>query len=296
MSARSWHPVGRAVRRAAVALVVLLGMVPAITPAPASAYAGNNDDIYVENFNGIARRPVVTGPGDDEHPSWSPGGRIAFDSNRDGDYDIYIVNSDGNNLVHFDGAGDDKDPAYSPDGRRIAFSSNRSGSSAIWVMNEDGSGLRVLTSGGIIDSRPAWSPDGKRIAFTRYDSSSFNIWVVNADGTGPTQLTRGSTDNDADWSPDGTKIVFGSGHTGITVMNPDGSGQHTIVALGASPAWSPGGARIVYVHIDTKTYADQLWVVAPDGSQNQPFGDQSGDCSEPAWNAGAGQVAFTYHP
>jgi Tol biopolymer transport system component len=61
------------------------------------------------------------------------------------------------------------------------------------------------------------------------------------------------------------------------------------------PAWAPGGGRIVYVHTDTRDYDDKLWIMAADGSHNAPFGDQNGDATEPAWSAGGGEVAFTYH-
>jgi Tol biopolymer transport system component len=285
---------GRA-RRLAVSVVILLGAFPVIRPAPASANPSGADDIYVENSNGVARKPVVTGLGDDEFPSWSPGGRIAFSSNRDGDYDIYVVNSDGGGLTQVSNdPGMDTTPAYSPDGRRIAFASDRAGSLDIWVMNEDGSGLRAVTHDGKRDTEPTWSPDGSRIAFTGYDGGGVNIWVVNADGTGQAQLTKGSTDAGPDWSADGQRLAFGSGPTGVTTIKPDGSDVRSL-APGSQPAWSSGGARIVYVRVDPPNYTAKLRVVSADGSQDAPFGDQTGDSSTPAWSVGGGQVAFTYH-
>ena len=60
-------------------------------------------------------------------PSWSPDGRIAFASNRDGNFEIYVMNSDGENLRRLTNHPDwDMHPSWSPDGR-IAFRSNRDG-------------------------------------------------------------------------------------------------------------------------------------------------------------------------
>ena len=61
------------------------------------------------------------------------------------------------------------------------------------------------------------------------------------------QLTKGSTDGGPDWSPDGSRIAFGSGHTGVTTMNPDGSDVRPVVP-GFQPAWSRGGGQIAFAY------------------------------------------------
>ena len=59
--------------------------------------------------------------------SWSPDGRyIAFESKRDGNWEIYVMDSDGSNPRRLtDHPAEDKYPSWSPDGRYIAFQSNR---------------------------------------------------------------------------------------------------------------------------------------------------------------------------
>jgi Tol biopolymer transport system component len=140
--------------------------------------------------------------------SGSGGGRIAFATNRDGNYEIYVMNADGTDPRRLTyNPYEDRDPVWSPDGTQIAFSTSYGGSTDIYVINADGSNLRRLTTKG--GGGPAWSPDGARIAFSRYEPDS-DLFVMNADGTEERQLTDTGRDRSVfspDWSPDGTQIV-----------------------------------------------------------------------------------------
>ena len=73
---------------------------------------------------------------------------------------------------------DERDPAWSPDGRTIAFVSDRSGNGDIYTMRRDSTDVRRLTRAAEPDSGPAWSPDGRSLAF----ESNADIYVVSADG------------------------------------------------------------------------------------------------------------------
>jgi TolB protein len=180
-------------------------------------------------------------------------------SRRDGNAEIYVMNADGSaqrNLTR--NTVGDRNPVWSPDGRRIAFESNWQ----VNVMNADGSpGQRRLTHNGGRNFAPAWSPDGQQIAFERRTgrkkygpcsgcgkASTFEIHIMNADGTGQQRLTtKGAQPG---WSPDGQKIAFarrdagaGRGNSEIYTMNADGSQQRNLTRTPgwheSWPVWSP---------------------------------------------------------
>ena len=164
----------------------------------------------------------------DSSPAWSPDGRrIAFESERDGNDEIYVMNADGSGVARLTvNDAIDGSPAWSPDGQRIAFDSTRDGNPELYVMNADGSGVTRLTFNNARDWSPAWSPDGRRIAFDSNHDGNLEIYVMNADGSGVTRHTHNQThDGTPAWSPDGRHIAFHSNRDGrmdIYVMNAAG--------------------------------------------------------------------------
>jgi Tol biopolymer transport system component len=145
----------------------------------------------------------------DGGPAWSPGGgQIAFTSTRDGNSEVYVMNTDGTSQVNLtlhpalDTAAD-----WSPDGSHIVFSSERDGNfnSEVYVMDADGTDQIRLTNSAGFDGHPAWSPDGTKIAFTSNRLGNFDVYVMNADGSALTRVTTNAArDMDPSWQP-----VFG---------------------------------------------------------------------------------------
>jgi Tol biopolymer transport system component len=183
--------------------------------------------------------------------------KIAFESVRDGNYEIYLMNPDGSdqfNLTRHPAK--DAAPAWAPDGNRIAFVSDRDGNEEIYLINRDGSGIVRLTfSEYAFDGWPTWSPDGKRIAFQSDRAGRFDIFAMNADGSGLTRLTtHPAHDRWPDWSPDGTLITFTSNrniYKKIYVMRSDGSNQRAVLDANEYwddrySTWAPDG-RLTFV-------------------------------------------------
>lgn len=119
-------------------------------------------------------------PGNDGFMDFSPDGRsLVFRSSRTGNFDVFLMNSDGGNVRNLtSNPAYDSFPAYSPTGDEIAFASNRDGdidkqtgirTFEIYTMkiNPDGSAgaMRRITNSPGQDCHPQYSPDGKWIIF-----------------------------------------------------------------------------------------------------------------------------------
>src|SRR5256712_9672565 len=222
-------------------------------------------------------------------------GRIAFHSNRDGDFDIYVMNADGSGVTQVThNTINEFDPIWSPNGQQIAFG-RISGccAAAVVVINADGSGERVLADNGFPG---AWSPDGRQIAFSR----NGDVYVMNVDGSAVTQLTHDGTASPTAWSPNGKQIAFTSfrsGNSDIYVMNTDGSG---VIQLTDDPAtdfgdragWSPDGRRFVFS--STRDGGDiDIFVMNADGTgvTQLTHNDFIAD-DDPVWSPAGKQIAF----
>jgi TolB protein len=210
----------------------------------------------------------------DEVPSavLSDSGLIAFESDRDGNREIYVMNPDGSNQTRLtNNPADDQFPAFSNDGR-IAFTSSRDGNAEIYVMNANGSGQTRLTNDPAQDSVPAFSPDGTKIVFESHRDGNHEVYIMNDDGTGQTNLSNNvAEDTFPTFNADGSKIAFTTDRTNpflsyeIWVMDVDGNNQTPLITSHFDqqlPSYSPDGSKIGYT-IDALT---AIAVADPDGS------------------------------
>ena len=232
----------------------------------------------------------------------SPGvnGKIVFQSDRDGNFEIYVMNADGtgqDNLTN--DPAQDTTPVWSPDGSKIAFSSNRDGNDQIYLMNADGTSPIRLTNSLATDVFPRWSPDGSKIAFASFSLTALNydIWVMNTDGTGQTNLTNHpAADLEPVWSPDGSKIAFRTKRDGnfeIYVMNADGSAPTNVSnhpSWDESPDWSPDGLRILFASF--RDGFSEIWVMNADGTDPTALTASPRGDGMPAWSPDGSRIAF----
>jgi WD40 repeat protein len=156
---------------------------------------------------------ITDAAGDDRSGAWSPDGtRLAFDSTRDGNTELYLVDADGSETVRLtDTPSSEWAASWSPDGSRIAYTSDATGIAQIWTMNADGSNPAQLTFSPDGNLWPAWSPDGSRIAFTAWAPEGTQVWSMAVDGSDPRNLSNSPSSHDSvwdgSWGPDG-RIAF----------------------------------------------------------------------------------------
>ncbi len=187
----------------------------------------------------------------DENPAWSPDGTmLVFDrAGAEGTYDVYVMDADGTGEVQLtDDPAEDGDPNWSPDGAQVAFESDRDGDLDVYLVDAGGGEPVQVTDEldgqdecattpctRFTDIFPSWHPSGERIAFVTdrsapMGSDKTDIAVTDLAGERSIILAEHpADDNDPDWSPDGSMLVFESNRVGgettdIFVMEPDGTG------------------------------------------------------------------------
>jgi Tol biopolymer transport system component len=199
--------------------------------------------------------PALSG-GADQADISPDGERLVFDKG----FALYTMHGDGTDLrlVVPPGKGASK-PAWSPDGQHLAFAAQQNGILDIWVTDQLGNAQTNLTqTPDYVEGAPAWSPDGETLVYTRYPvdlAVRSQLWTINANGSESRLLVAASDDalNPA-YSPDGNWIAYegGPGYaTSIWLVHPDGTGNHSIFAVGDTtavhdPTWSPDGERIAF--------------------------------------------------
>ena len=235
-------------------------------------------------------------------------GKIAFESNRDGNFEIYTVNVDGTGLTRLtQNPARDHVAAWSPDGRKIAFASDRSGGGDIYVMNADGTGVTRLTTSPAIDANAAWSPDGASIAFNSTRDGDPNIYVMKSDGSDQQRVTRGAggdvypawgPENEIAWCTTNRRgdldIVFNLYTPGLTL---DALAYFELVASRANdcaPDWSSDGRKLVLASDYDGKYDYNIFVQRPGKHQKiRRVTDDPGFDTYPAWSPKGDKIAFT---
>ena len=250
---------------------------------------------------------------------WKPGGaKLVFASTRaDPDptdartiVDIFKMNPDGTGVVKLtDSKAFNGNPGWSPDGRKIAFDSDRAdrpGRSEIHVMDSDGTNVRRLTTlpaNAIFDLAPRFSPDGRRIVFTRYvvDNAVSALFTVRVDGGGLKRLTPWSIGaGDADYSPDGKKLVFeafplaDARRCRGNIYTVDSDGQHLTNITdnrcqegSSDPVWSPNGKKILFLQdrAEGGVVGLGLATMNPDGSARHFISSNPEEGHHPDWES-----------
>ena len=225
--------------------------------------------------------------------------RIAFQSNRDGNWEIYLMNVNGTNQTNLtNNLASDYGTVWSADGTKIGFSSTRDGNMEIYVMNADGADPARLTNNPANDYQPTWSPDGAKIAFVSDRDGNAEIYVMNADGTDPIDLTNnGWTDYSPAWSPDATKIVFVSDrhdwNDELYAMNADGTNLTRLTTnpdYEYHPAWSPDGAKIAFqCNHDGNC---EIYVMNADGTKPTDLTNSPAEDRDPSWSPDGTKIVF----
>jgi Tol biopolymer transport system component len=247
-----------------------------------------SNHVAVIGSNGSGFQDLTpTGVGLAAIPVWSPDGdRIAFIDGAQPADRLMVMNADGSGLTQLASSPQLRGPAWSPDGEKLAYYTEDvprtlSNERGIWSVKPDGTGRTKLQSTvGITYLHMHFSPDGTKMLLCRrrYASGDTEVIVLNANGTGWVNLgvTCGAIvydhSDDAQWSPDGTRILTSHNYN-LYTLSPSGGNltQLTFDGTASLPngvgRWSRQGTKIAYIR---DTYgAAKLYVMSADGSSKQ---------------------------
>jgi Tol biopolymer transport system component len=189
-------------------------------------------DLWRVDIRSGERKMLIGSTYDQALPQYSPDGRkIAFQSNRTGNLEVWTCGADGSNcqqITNFDGP-QCGTPRWSPDGRWLALDSRVEGQSEVYVVAADGGAPRRITNHPRGDLIPSWSQDGRWVYFASDRSGQFQIWKAPKDGGEPVQVTR-SGGYGAFESPDGKYLYYGKfSQPGLYRMPAQGGEETQIV-------------------------------------------------------------------
>jgi TolB protein len=257
----------------------------------ASTRHSRHSHLYTKAIGGAVITQITDEQADDSQPAFDPSGdRVAFTSNRSGQYDIWVIDANGKNPTQItNNAAPELHPSWSPDGRclvycRLTSNENRG---ELWVVDLENPGMKRFIGEGLF---PDWSPKGDKIVYQKArerGSGWFSIWTLdfqNGEVLYPSEIV--SSPSAAyicpTWSADGDQIAFAAvmgtkppmsggethppaikGRSDILIVDTDGRGLQRMTdghGESYSPAWAVDG-RIFYTAKFNE--GETIWSVKP---------------------------------
>lgn len=234
--------------------------------------------------------------------------KILFQSDSDGDFDIYITDKEGKNTVNLTAdSANDEYPVWSLDKQYIYFHSNRDNHWNIYRMKNDGTEEECLTDDLANYYSPAPSPDGKTVLLDSDLSGKLGIYELSlpAKKLRPFLVQTPSKENIlAHWSSDGKYVVFASRRSGK--KKPDSVWHIHLLEVasmiekrltgaggGCRPRWSPDMTRIAYVSTESDGKGD-IWIMNRDGSHPVRLTESVDYDYHPTWSPDGQKILYSH--
>ncbi|NWG15610.1 MAG: TolB family protein [Chloroflexi bacterium] len=228
-------------------------------------------------------------------------GSLAYTTRERGQTDIWAVNVGSRTPLRLTNSpADERDPAWSPDGRRLAYASNQDGNWEIYVYDLASGATTRLTYDLSFQAAPSWSPDGLWLVYESYQGNNLDVYVAPVDGSQPAQrvTSHAAPDFSPAWSPDGRRIAFVSlreNNADIYIFSLDNPSDEFSVNLTGTPLrqedrprWSPDGELLAFSALDEG--AEKVFV--------KPAGDPQAEAQvlergrAPAWSPDGSSLVF----
>jgi Tol biopolymer transport system component len=219
--------------------------------------------------------------------SWTPDGRLVYESEASGNIEVWVANADGTGArqLTFEPNADGY-PAVSPDGRFIVFMTNRSVGWSLWRMNADGSEARELVRNIDQHAQPEVAPDSRWVFYASEDSAGKDgLWKVSAEGGAPVKVLE-KTVGSPSISPDGRQLAAfyrdPEPNSPLKILIMPAEGGEPLRTLDTPPGmspmrlrWSPDGQAVDI--IVTREEASNLWRLPLAGGKPRQLTDWKTD-------------------
>lgn len=262
-------------------------------------------------FCQTTEKVLTQSSGDDRHPWWSPDGQqLVFESSRDGDWDLFIIDKDGNSeepltINQFE----DRNPSWHPDGDKILFESNRRGEFALYLLNLYDRSVEPISldNFAFVPTTARFSPDGNHIAFSADSNpgkAALNLYKTGPRGGKVEQLTAAAHRSFyGAWSPDSKRLVFFSRRDtqgqqdelyAMEINEADSEAKRltTYPQNDFCPHWSADGTQLVFSR-SVPNARPELFISNADGTEARQvtFTPELGE-TQAVWSPDGKTIAY----
>jgi Tol biopolymer transport system component len=228
--------------------------------------------------------------------------RIAFMSDRDGNWDIYIMDRDGSNVQNLTNSpAREGIPIHAPGQDKLIFASDQDGPMLdVFSIDLDGSNITNITQTSDSNELPlAWSPNGEYVVYASDQDGISQIFLVEPTGTRLLNLTeRDAAQSFDDWSAETNQFILTTASAlgpAIFITDLDGDTQQALTD-GSYPAgggnWSPDGQRVAYMAIEPEGSSIDVFVADVSGDEPVNLTQSLSNDSFPRWSPDGSKIAF----
>ncbi len=252
-------------------------------------------------------------PAEDRYPCWSPDGtQIAFQSNRSGNTDLYVMDRDGEEVRQITShqAGDYY-PTWTPDGKGLIFSTDRNGRAElgrqdldVYSIDVDTGKLTALVTDGANEIFPRMSPDGNKVAYVSdhvSDRRVYHLMVRDLATQSDLNLTPMEFEAfDPVWSPEGDQLVYSAPNPltkdnkyDLFLVNADGTGTRVLTSNpdhDFNADWSPDGFTLAYQAPVNGVV--QIHLFDLETGDSYPVTEVAAHNDSPNWSPDGSEIAF----